>query len=106
MNITQLEKEIIKALEINSKVDWSAVDPSEEFKDLGGAGVEVMSGSQDPSQTNYFLKLANNFDLLSSCGSDFHGKGISHRALGNIRELPNEAIPIWTKWNRFETIFH
>lgn len=78
----------------------------QEFKDLGGAGVEVMSGSQDPSQTNYFLKLANNFDLLSSCGSDFHGKGISHRALGNIRELPNEAIPIWTKWNRFETIFH
>ena len=78
----------------------------QEFKDLGGAGVEVMSGSQDPSQTNYFLKLANNFDLLSSCGSDFHGKGISHRALGNIRELPNEAIPIWTKWNGFETIFH
>ena len=34
MNITQLEKEIIKALEINSKVDWSTVDPSEEFKDL------------------------------------------------------------------------
>lgn len=78
----------------------------QEFKDLGGAGVEVMSGSQDPSQTNYFLKLANNFDLLSSCGSDFHGKGISHRALGNIRELPNEAIPIWTKWDRFEKIFH
>ena len=78
----------------------------QEFKDLGGAGVEVMSGSQDPSQTNYFLKLANNFDLLSSCGSDFHGKGISHRALGNIRGLPNEAIPIWTKWDRFEKIFH
>ena len=34
MNVTQLEKEIIKALEINSKVDWSTVDPSEEFKDL------------------------------------------------------------------------
>ena len=26
MNIIQLEKEIIKALEINSKVDWSTVD--------------------------------------------------------------------------------
>ena len=34
MNITQLETEIIKALEINSKVDWSTVDPNEEFKDL------------------------------------------------------------------------
>ena len=34
MNIIQLEKEIINALEINSKVDWSTVEPSEEFKDL------------------------------------------------------------------------
>ena len=30
----------------------------QEFKDLGGTGVEVMSGSQDPSQANYFSNLA------------------------------------------------
>ena len=30
----KLEKEIIKALEINSKVDLSTVDPSAEFKEL------------------------------------------------------------------------
>ena len=34
MNIIQLEKEILKALEINSKIDWSMGDPNEEFKDL------------------------------------------------------------------------
>jgi hypothetical protein len=34
MNITQLEKEIIKALKINSNVDWLTVDPNQEFKDL------------------------------------------------------------------------
>ena len=34
MNITQLEKEIIKALKINSSVDWLTVDPNQEFKDL------------------------------------------------------------------------
>ena len=34
MNTSQLEKEIIKALEINSRVDWLTVDPNQEFKDL------------------------------------------------------------------------
>ena len=78
----------------------------QEFKDLGGAGVEVMSGSQDPSQANYFSKLAANYNLFSSCGSDFHGKGISHRALGNVRSLPNDSIPIWTKWDQIKKLFH
>ena len=78
----------------------------QEFKDLGGTGVEVMSGSQDPSQANYFSKLAANYNLFSSCGSDFHGKGISHRALGNVRSLPNDSIPIWTKWDQIKKLFH
>ena len=34
MNIKQLEKEILKALKINSKIDWSMGDPNKEFKDL------------------------------------------------------------------------
>jgi len=78
----------------------------QEFKDLGGTGVEVMSGSQDPLQANYFSKLAANYNLFSSCGSDFHGKGISHRALGNVRSLPNDSIPIWTKWDQIKKLFH
>lgn len=78
----------------------------QEFKGLGGTGVEVMSGSQDPSQANYFSKLAANYNLFSSCGSDFHGKGISHRALGNVRSLPNDSIPIWTKWDQIKKLFH
>ena len=37
MNITQLEKEILNALRINSKVYWntdSELDPNKEFKEL------------------------------------------------------------------------
>ena len=34
MNTSHLEKEIINALEINSRVDWLTVDPNQEFKDL------------------------------------------------------------------------
>ena len=37
MNITELEKEIIKALDINSKIYWDTdpeLDPNKEFKYL------------------------------------------------------------------------
>ena len=34
MNITQLEIEILNALNINTKVDWNLQDPNKEFKDL------------------------------------------------------------------------
>ena len=37
MNITQLEKEIINALKLNSKYDWDnnlETSPNQEFKDL------------------------------------------------------------------------
>ena len=37
MNITQLEKEILNALKINSKYDWDnnlETSPNQEFKDL------------------------------------------------------------------------
>ena len=37
MNITELEKEIIKTLDINSKIYWNTdpeLDPNKEFKEL------------------------------------------------------------------------
>ena len=36
MNITQLEKEIVRVLKINENVDWdfSDIPPKEEFKEL------------------------------------------------------------------------
>ena len=34
MTNKQLENEIIKALDINSNVDWITTDPNKEFKEL------------------------------------------------------------------------
>ena len=34
MTNKQLESEIIKALDINSNVDWITADPNKEFKEL------------------------------------------------------------------------
>ena len=59
-----------------------------------------MSGSQDPSQSKYFAELAKEYNLFSSCGSDFHGPGISHRAIGFDKKLPNQCKPIWLKWSK------
>ena len=36
-----------------------------DFKDFGGTGIEVMSGSQDPSQSNYFAELAEEYNLFA-----------------------------------------
>jgi len=69
-----------------------------DFKSFGGSGIEVMSGSQDPSQSQYFAELAKEYDLFASCGSDFHGPGISHRSIGFVKNLPDECKPIWLKW--------
>jgi hypothetical protein len=69
-----------------------------DFKTFGGTGIEVMSGSQDPSQSKYFAELAKEYGLLTSCGSDFHGPGISHRSIGFVKDLPDQCKPIWLKW--------
>ena len=70
-----------------------------EFQECGGTGVEIISGSQDLSQTKYFTNLANEFGLLASCGSDFHGPGISFREMGQNRPLPSDCIPVWHNWH-------
>ena len=69
-----------------------------EFKDTGGAGIEVVSGSH--SRDDYFTlaNYAKQFGLLASCGSDFHGPEHPWIELGRLPELPKNCVPIWTDW--------
>ncbi len=69
-----------------------------EFAELGGQGLEVVSGSHTPPQYAEFARYATEFGLLSSCGSDFHGPGESYRDLGRLPDLPLECQPIWQAW--------
>jgi predicted metal-dependent phosphoesterase TrpH len=66
-----------------------------EFVELGGRGVEVVTGSHTPEQYAEFARYAEEFDLLSSCGSDFHGPKESYRDLGRLPDLPMICRPIW-----------
>ena len=68
----------------------------EHFVEAGGQALEVVSGKQDKSITDKLAKAANEFNLLASCGSDFHAPGQSWQALGqSSTTLPDGCQPVW-----------
>ena len=69
----------------------------EEFKEAGGVGFEVVSGRQHPEEVKHLARLAEKFELLASCGSDFHTPD-SWAELGKLSPLPESCTPIWSKW--------
>lgn len=66
-----------------------------EFVALGGRGVEVVTGSHTQEQYAEFARYAEQFQLLASCGSDFHGPDESYRDLGRLPDLPLICKPVW-----------
>ncbi len=70
-----------------------------EFKDLGGQGIEVISGSHTAEQSLKYARISKDFQLLASTGSDYHGPGISYREMGALPRLPEICDPIWENWN-------
>jgi 3',5'-nucleoside bisphosphate phosphatase len=66
-----------------------------EFKAHGGRGVEVITGSHTPADFETYAKMAVDFDLLASRGSDFHSPDESHIDLGTLPPLPKHLSPVW-----------
>lgn len=66
-----------------------------EFTELGGAAVEVVTGSHAPGQFGIWADHAQRFGLLASAGSDFHGPDESRRDLGDLPSLPQGCTPVW-----------
>lgn len=69
-----------------------------EFKEVGGAGLEVVSGEITVSEMNEMAGVCLRYELLSSAGSDYHGD-LSRISLGRQRQLPLNCKPIWHQWN-------
>ncbi|MBK7814474.1 MAG: PHP domain-containing protein [Rhodocyclaceae bacterium] len=67
------------------------------FKDLGGVGIEVVSGSNNEEHIRDHAHLARHHGFLASRGSDFHGPGESWIDLGRMPQLPDDLTPVWTK---------
>ncbi|MFT4560923.1 MAG: putative metal-dependent phosphoesterase TrpH [Gammaproteobacteria bacterium] len=70
----------------------------EDFKQLGGGGIEVISGHQDAPLTASLAASASAAGLLASCGSDFHRPGQPWARLGMPLDLPAECKPVWDAW--------
>lgn len=69
-----------------------------DFISFGGVGLEVASGSQHPDEVTHMARLAQEFDLLASCGSDFHNPEQHWTDLGRISTLPSSVVPVWSVW--------
>ena len=67
----------------------------EEFRELGGEGLEVVSGSHSPDDYRTMARHAADFDLLASAGSDYHGPENPWIELGRLPELPAGCRPVW-----------
>ena len=66
------------------------------FKDLGGRGIEVLSGSHADDEVREFSRIAREFGFLASRASDFHGPGESWIDLGKMPALPDGLTPVWS----------
>lgn len=67
----------------------------QEFKEYGGQGMEVLSGSQSPAEAEHLTRLAVDLELYASTGSDYHGPEKPWVELGRLPALAPGLIPVW-----------
>ena len=67
-----------------------------EFKEHGGRGVEVVTGSHSAAEAVRYADIAREFGLLASRGSDFHSPDESYTDLGTLPPLPAELPAVWS----------
>ena len=69
-----------------------------DFSEAGGRAVEVLSGRQTPDQIAQLLRLAEDFDLEVSVGSDFHRDGPYSPSLGIDLDRIHSSHGVWQRW--------
>ena len=69
-----------------------------EFRELGGVGIEVVSGSHSRDEAFLYAQRARDASLLASAGSDYHGPEHPYMELGRLPNLPRGCMPIWAEW--------
>lgn len=70
----------------------------DEFRGLGGEGIEVVTGSHTPEQYREYAEVARKYGFLASRGSDFHGPTESRALLGKLPPLPDDLTPVWSRF--------
>lgn len=70
-----------------------------DFIAAGGQGLEVAYGMMDSNQQGQMAALAREFNLLGSCGSDYHGPNRFGLELGVMPAFPKLITPVWQQWS-------
>ena len=70
----------------------------DEFKQLGGTAIEVVTGSHTPDQYGEYAEQARRYGFLASRGTDFHAPGESRVDFAALPPLPTGVTPIWHDW--------
>ena len=70
-----------------------------EFRNQGGVGLEVISGSHSRDDALRMARYARDFGLRASAGSDYHGPENPWIEMGRLPELPEGCTPIWRDWH-------
>ena len=65
------------------------------FKEVLGDGVEVVTATSTDEEITLSNRWAQEYKLLSSCGSDYHGWPNQRIQIGYLRDLPNFDNAIW-----------
>jgi len=66
-----------------------------DFVESGGDALEVINGMQNPEQIKVLVKIANEFNLSTSFGSDFH-KPSNWSELGKYQSFAVLDNPLWS----------
>jgi len=67
----------------------------DEFRECGGGAIEVTTCSQAASENEHLSRLALNYGLMASMGSDYHGPEKPWVDLGKLPALAPELTPVW-----------
>jgi len=70
----------------------------DEFKQLGGTAIEVVTGSHSPDQYQIYAEQARRYGFLASRGTDFHAPGESRVEFALLPPLPAGVTPVWHDW--------
>jgi hypothetical protein len=66
-----------------------------DFKSVLGDGLEVVTATSTDEEISLGNQWADKYNLLSSCGSDFHGWPNQRVRIGGLRDLPNLDNAVW-----------
>jgi 3',5'-nucleoside bisphosphate phosphatase len=67
-----------------------------DFKDASGDGLEVVNANSSDEEIALGVQWTNDYNLLASCGSDFHGWPNQRIKIGDLKELPNSNRAVWS----------